>query len=130
MSDSNKKESSELKRYFDIEVLPSDTQPIVESKIKKIAKTMKAPGFRPGKVPIDIVKQTHELEVQSDAINEVINKNILRRLKNKIFNLPVLQIFNLLSMIKTPIRNQISWYLERKLSYCRKLVFQILTSSL
>ena len=73
LSDSKKKEASELKRYFDIEVLPSDTQPIVESKIKKIAKTMKAPGFRPGKVPIDIVKQTHELEVQSDAINEVIN---------------------------------------------------------
>ena len=77
MSDSKKTKSSELKKYFDIEVLPSDTKPIVESKIRKIAKTMKAPGFRPGKVPIDIVKQKHELEVQSDAINEVINKKYL-----------------------------------------------------
>ena len=85
MSDSKKKESSELKRYFDIEVLPSDTQPIVESKIRKIAKTMKAPGFRPGKVPIDIVKQTHELEVQSDAINEVINKKYLEAIEKQNF---------------------------------------------
>ena len=85
MSDSKKKESSELKRYFDIEVLPSDTQPIVESKIKKIAKTMKAPGFRPGKVPINIVKQTHELEVQSDAVNEVINKKYLEAIEKQNF---------------------------------------------
>ena len=49
LSDIKKKKSSELIKYFDIEVLPSDTQPIVESKIRKIAKTMKAPGFRPGK---------------------------------------------------------------------------------
>ena len=81
MSDSKKKESSELKRYFDIDVLPSDTQPIVESKIRKIAKTMKVPGFRPGKVPIDIVRKTHELEDQSDAINEVINKKYLKDYK-------------------------------------------------
>ncbi len=85
LSDSKKKEASKLKRYFDIEVLPSDTQPIVESKIKKIAKTMKAPGFRPGKVPIDIVKQSHELEVQSDAINEVINKKYLETIEKQKF---------------------------------------------
>ena len=85
MSDSKKKESSGLKKYFDIEVLPSDTQPIVDKKIKKIAKTMKAPGFRPGKVPIDIVKQTHELEVQSDAINEVINKKYVEAIAKQNF---------------------------------------------
>ena len=85
MSDSKKQESSELKKYFDIEVLFSDTKPIVESKIRKIAKTMKAPGFRPGKVPIDIVKQTHELEVQSDAINEVINKKYLEAIEKQNF---------------------------------------------
>ena len=48
LSDSKKKESSELKRYFDIEVLPSDTQPIVESKIRKIALRM-GPLQEPGR---------------------------------------------------------------------------------
>ena len=85
MSDSKKKESSELKRYFDIDVLPSDTQPIVESKIRKIAKTMKVAGFRPGKVPVDIVRKTHELEVQSDAINEVINKKYREAIEKQNF---------------------------------------------
>ena len=89
-------------------MLPSDTQPIVESKIRKIAKTMKAPGFRPGKVPIDIVKQTHELEVQSDAINEVINKKYLETIEKQNFQPAGPPIFNPLLMIKTPIRNQIS----------------------
>ena len=46
---------------------------------------MKAPGFRPGKVPIDIVKQSHELEVQSDAINEVINKKYFETIEKQNF---------------------------------------------
>ena len=62
---------------------------------------MKAPGFRPGKVPIDIVKQTHELEVQSDAINEVINKKYLEAIEKQNFQPAGPRIFNLLLTIKT-----------------------------
>ena len=83
MSDKTKKESNKLKRYFDLEVLTSDTQPIIDSKIRKIAKTMKAPGFRPGKVPIEIVKQTHGIDVESEAINEVINKKYSEAVKSQ-----------------------------------------------
>ncbi len=83
MSDKTKKESNKLKRYFDLEVLTSDTQPIIDSKIRKISKTMKAPGFRPGKVPIEIVKQTHGIDVESEAINEVINKKYSEAVKSQ-----------------------------------------------
>ena len=59
-------------------------------------------------MPIDIVKQSHELEVQSDAINEVINK-ILETIEKHNFQPAGPPIFNLLLMIKTLIKNQISW---------------------
>jgi len=130
LSDSKKKESSELKRYFDIEVLPSDTQPIVESKIRKIAKTMKAPGFRPGKVPINIVKQTHELEVQSDAVNEVINKKYLEAIEKQNFQPAGPPNIQPLVDDKNPEQNSDKLVFRAELSYFLKLVFQTLTSSL
>ena len=72
-----------MKRYVDIEVFPADTQPIIDNKIKRISKTMKAPGFRPGKVPLNIVMQAHGVEVESEAINEVINRKYQQEIEKQ-----------------------------------------------
>ena len=46
----------------------------VESRLKKIAKTFKMPGFRPGKVPINIVAQHHGYSIQYEVMNEQVGK--------------------------------------------------------
>ena len=83
LSDKKKKEGQELRRELEIEVFPSDIQPLIDQKIKKIAKTMKAPGFRPGKVPLSIVKQAHGIDVESEAVNEVINNKYLKEIAKR-----------------------------------------------
>ena len=83
MSNKKKTETENLKRYLEIEVFPADIEPIIDSKIRTISKTMKVPGFRPGKVPISMVKQTHGVEVESEAINQVINRKYIEELKKK-----------------------------------------------
>ncbi|MDI9333580.1 MAG: trigger factor [Cytophagales bacterium] len=42
----------------------------VETRLKKIAKTVKMPGFRPGKVPMNIVAQQYGYSAQYEVMNE------------------------------------------------------------
>jgi trigger factor len=42
----------------------------VETRLKKIAKTVKMSGFRPGKVPINIVTQQYGYSAQYEVMNE------------------------------------------------------------
>ena len=50
----------------------------VESRLKRLARTVKADGFRPGKVPMSIVAQRYgysvQYEVMNDKVGEAFNK--------------------------------------------------------
>lgn len=50
----------------------------VESRLKRLAKTVKADGFRPGKVPMSVVAQRYgysvQYEVMNDKVGEAFNK--------------------------------------------------------
>ena len=46
----------------------------VESRLKKIAKTVKMSGFRPGKVPMSIVAQQYGYSAQYEIMNERVGK--------------------------------------------------------
>jgi FKBP-type peptidyl-prolyl cis-trans isomerase (trigger factor) len=42
----------------------------VESRLKKLARTVKADGFRPGKVPMSVVAQRYGYSVQYEVVND------------------------------------------------------------
>ncbi len=42
----------------------------VESRLKKLSRTVKADGFRPGKVPMSVVAQRYGYSVQYDVVND------------------------------------------------------------
>jgi trigger factor len=44
----------------------------VDARLKKIAKTVKMPGFRPGKVPMNIVAQQYGYSAQYEVLNEKV----------------------------------------------------------
>ncbi len=46
----------------------------VEKRLKKIAKTVKMAGFRPGKVPMNIVAQQYGYSAQYEAMNEHVGR--------------------------------------------------------
>jgi trigger factor len=61
--------------------LPTDTiQSEVESRLKRLARTVKADGFRPGKVPMSVVAQRYgysvHYEVMNDKVGEKFNEAV------------------------------------------------------
>ena len=56
-------------------VLPADTiNSEVESRLKKLARTVKADGFRPGKVPMSVVAQRYGYSVQYEVVNDKVGE--------------------------------------------------------
>ena len=46
----------------------------VENRLKKLSRTVKADGFRPGKVPLSVVAQRYGYSVQNEVVNDRIGK--------------------------------------------------------
>ena len=75
-----------LERRLTISFPLTDVRTEVEKRLKQQAKSAKAPGFRPGKVPMKMVAQQYGYQIESDvlndkvgrAFNEAANENQLR----------------------------------------------------
>ena len=65
---------SALERRLDLAVAIADLDKEIEQRLKKIGKTVKMPGFRPGKVPANIVKQQYGEQAHFDALNEALER--------------------------------------------------------
>jgi trigger factor len=58
-----------LKRAYTVTILASDIAARIEGEVAKIAPQMKMPGFRPGKVPANLVKKMHGPSLHQEALN-------------------------------------------------------------
>ncbi len=63
-----------LERRIDMAVPLADIEREVERQLRRIAKTAKMAGFRPGKVPMKMVAQMYGGEARSEAIGAAIDK--------------------------------------------------------
>jgi trigger factor len=63
-----------LERRLDLAVAIADLDKAIDLRLKKISKTVKMPGFRPGKVPANIVKQQYGDEARHEALNEALQR--------------------------------------------------------
>ncbi|NMG74889.1 trigger factor [Aromatoleum diolicum] len=63
-----------LERRIDMSVPMAEIDKEVEARLKRMARTVKMPGFRPGKVPMKIVAQTYESQARSEAIGAAVEK--------------------------------------------------------
>jgi trigger factor len=79
-----------LKREFEITLLADDINKQVEDRLLKVAKTVKMPGFRPGKVPLTIVRQKHGREVLGQVLETAVADSSEKVLKDKGLN-PAMQ---------------------------------------
>jgi trigger factor len=67
-------EVNPLERRLDMTVLNADIEREVGQQLKRIAKTAKMAGFRPGKVPMKMVEQMHGGQARSEALGAAIEK--------------------------------------------------------
>ena len=63
-----------LERRIDMAVSLADIEQGVAERLKRVARTAKMPGFRPGKVPMRMVEQNYGAQVRSEIIGEAVER--------------------------------------------------------
>jgi trigger factor len=65
-----------LKRAYTLKVTAKDIDSRVDAEVKRVAPQVKMPGFRPGKVPTNLVRKMHGEALAQDALNTTIQEGI------------------------------------------------------
>jgi len=65
---------SPLERRIDMTVTMAEIEKDVAQRLKQMARTVKMPGFRPGKVPFKMVEQQYGAQARNEAIGEAVEK--------------------------------------------------------
>jgi len=75
MQQTSPETTSPLERRIDLSCSLKQIESEVESRLKRLARTAKIPGFRPGKVPLKIVTQQYGGQVRQEVIGDSVQKN-------------------------------------------------------
>ena len=71
-----------LVREYSILITAAEIESQVLAKLTNIAKTAKMPGFRPGKIPLSVVKSRFGPQAQGDAIKEALDAGAKQAIEN------------------------------------------------
>ena len=63
-----------LKRAYAVTIPAKEIAAKVDGEVKKIAPQVRMPGFRPGKVPANLVRKMHGAALHQDALNSAIRE--------------------------------------------------------
>ena len=76
-------ENEGLKRAYTLTIPAKDIDARVDGEIKRIAPTVRMPGFRPGKVPPNLIRKMHGEALMRDALNTAVQDSIQQLLSDK-----------------------------------------------
>jgi trigger factor len=65
--------SDGLRRAFSVVVPAAEIEGKVATKLAEIGRTIKLPGFRPGKVPVNLVRQRYGASVMAEVMQDALN---------------------------------------------------------
>ena len=65
-----------LKRAYTLTIAAKDISKRVEQEVARLAPQIRMPGFRPGKVPANLVKKMHGEAIQGDALNASVQEAV------------------------------------------------------
>ncbi len=71
-------ENNALERRVDLVIAADSLEKTIEQKLKNIQRKVKMQGFRPGKVPLNLVRQMHGLSAYNEALNEAVQKEFYK----------------------------------------------------
>src|ERR1700712_1613091 len=64
--------SQGLKRAYTVTIPAKDIADRIDGEVKRMAPSVKMPGFRPGKVPANLLKKVHGPQLHQEALNSSI----------------------------------------------------------
>ena len=65
-----------LKRAFMLTIPAEDIEARVETEVKRLAPQVRMPGFRPGKVPPNLIRKMHGEALRRDALNGAVQDGV------------------------------------------------------
>jgi trigger factor len=65
-----------LKRAYTLTITAKDIDKRVDAEVKRVAPQVRMPGFRPGKVPANLVRKMHGEALAADALNSSIQEGV------------------------------------------------------
>jgi len=72
-----------LKRGYTLKIERKDIEARVEGELKKVAPQIKMPGFRPGKVPANLVRKMHGPALEQQALETAVQEGVQQLLTEK-----------------------------------------------
>jgi trigger factor len=76
-------ENEGLKRAYKLIIPAKDIDARVDGEVKRIAPTVRMPGFRPGKVPPNLIRKMHGEALMRDALNTAVQDSVQKLLTDK-----------------------------------------------
>jgi trigger factor len=65
-----------LKRAYTLTIKAKDIEARVDAEVKKAAPQVRMPGFRPGKVPANLIRKMHGEQMQAEALNAAVQDGV------------------------------------------------------
>ncbi|MBA16947.1 MAG: trigger factor [Sphingomonas sp.] len=72
-----------LKRAYTMTITPKDVDARVDAEVKRLAPQIRMPGFRPGKVPANLIRKMHGEALAADALNTTIQEGVQKLIAEK-----------------------------------------------
>lgn len=72
-----------LKRAYTVTIPANDVAQRIEAEIKTLAPQIRMPGFRPGKVPANLIKKMHGPQIEQDVLNKAVQDGVQQLLAEK-----------------------------------------------
>ena len=76
-------ENEGLKRAYTLTIAAKDIDARLDQEIKRIAPTVKMPGFRPGKVPANLIRKMHGDALHQEALQNAVQQGVQGLLSEK-----------------------------------------------
>jgi len=76
-------EESSVRKALAFEVDSEQVQAEIDARAKQLARRVKLPGFRPGKVPLEVVKKRFKDEILGEAAEAIVNKVVFDELDGR-----------------------------------------------
>jgi len=76
-------EKQGLKRAFMLTIAAKEIEARVDKEVRRIAPQVRMPGFRPGKVPPNLIRKMHGDSIQRDALTGAVQDGVQKLLEEQ-----------------------------------------------
>jgi trigger factor len=72
-----------LERRLTVQVPGGEIRERIDSKLRELSKQVRIKGFRPGRVPLSVVKQRYGKQVRQDIVNETVQASLQQAIQEQ-----------------------------------------------